>query len=239
MGSVYDADFTEIYDIIYHSRGKNYSAEAEELARLIRARKPNAASVLDVACGTGGHLRFLGELFDRAAGIDLSEDMLAVAETRMPGIGLHRGDMRDFDLASTFDAIICMFSSIGYLRSTAELDKTLGCFAQHLNLGGVIAIEPWFFPDTFIPGHVSADLARANGRTIARISHSVREGDATRMEIRYIDADDSGIRQLADTHRLTLFTRDEYEAAFTQAGCTAEYIVSDRFAPGIFVGVRK
>jgi SAM-dependent methyltransferase len=239
MNSVYEADFAEIYDIIHQSRGKDYLAESEELARLIRARKPNAASVLDVACGTGGHLRFLRELFDWAAGLELSEDMLAIAETRIPGIGLHQGDMRDFDLASTFDAIICMFSSIGYLQSTAELDKTLGCLAQHLNPGGVIVIEPWFFPNTFIPGYVAADLARANGRTIARISHSVREGDSTKMEVRYIDADSSGIRQLADTHRLTLFTCDEYEAAFTQAGCFAEYIVSDRFAPGLFVGIRK
>ncbi|MGH4011337.1 MAG: class I SAM-dependent DNA methyltransferase [Pseudonocardiaceae bacterium] len=236
---MYGADFAEIYDIIHQSRGKDYSGEVEELARLIRARKPNAASVLDVACGTGGHLRFLRELFDRAEGLELSEDMLAIAQTKMPGIRLHQGDMRDFDLAGTFDAITCMFSSIGYLRSTAELDRTLGRLTQHLNPGGVVAIEPWVFPDTFISGYVAADLARVNGRTIARISHSVREGDATKMEVRYIDADGSGIRQLVETHQLTLFTRDEYEAAFTQAGCTAEYIVEDRFPRGLFVGVHR
>ncbi|MEU4711955.1 class I SAM-dependent methyltransferase [Nocardia salmonicida] len=234
---MYEADFAEIYDHIHRSRGKDYAAEAAELARLIRERNPGAASVLDVACGTGGHLLPLRQQFDRVEGLELSEDMLALAQTRLAGIRLHRGDMREFRLDSTYDAIVCMFSSIGYLRTTAELDRTLNCFARHLNPGGVIVIESWVFPEAFLPGYVSADIARTAGRTIARFSHSVREGNATRMEVHYLDATESGIRHLTDAHQLTLFTRDEYEAAFDRASCKVNYLENDKFPRGVFVGV--
>lgn len=234
---MYEADFAEIYDHIHRSRGKDYEAEAEELARVVRERKPDARSVLDVACGTGGHLLPLGRLFDRAEGLEVSGDMLAIAGSRLPGTRLHRGDMRDFRLDATFDAIVCMFSSIGYLRSTAELDETLRCFARHLDPGGVVVIESWVFPEAFLPGYVAADIARSGDRAIARVSHSVREGDATRMQVHYLDAGPAGIRHLTDTHLLTLFTRDEYEAAFGRASCPAEYLESSTFSRGVFVGV--
>jgi SAM-dependent methyltransferase len=234
---MYEADFAEIYDHVHQSRGKDYTAEAAELAALIRARKPGAASVLDVACGTGGHLLPLLDLFGRVEGLELSGDMLGIARPRMPSVPLHQGDMRDFALDGAFDAITCLFSSIGYLRTTAELDKTLSCFARHLNPGGVAAIESWVFPDTFLPGYVASDLVRLNGRAIARMSHSVRENGVTRMEVHYLDGGPGGIRHLTDTHRLTMFTRDEYEAAFGQAGFDVEYVVSERFPRGVFAGV--
>jgi ubiquinone/menaquinone biosynthesis C-methylase UbiE len=236
---VYEAEFAEIYDIIHQHRGKDYAAEVIEIARLVRQRKPDADSVLDVACGTGGHLRFLAESFGRAEGLELSADMLAVAKTRVPAIRLHQGDMRDFRLNGRFDAITCMFSSIGYLRSTVDLDRTLACLARHLTPGGVLAIEPWVFPDTFLPGYVASDMARMNGRTVVRVSHSVREDDATRMRVHYLDADATGIRELTDTHLLSLFTRTDYETAFARAGCTAKLLDATPVPRGLYVGVLK
>jgi SAM-dependent methyltransferase len=147
--------------------------------------------------------------------------------------------MRDFDLGRTFDAITLMFSSIGYVESNAELDQTLRCLARHLVPGGVVIIEPWVFPDTFDPGYVSADLARDNGRTVARVSHSIQEGDAVKMTVHYISADVTGARHLSDTHRLRLFTREQYGDAFARAGCTAEFIQPERFGRGLFVGVKR
>ncbi|MFD9961813.1 class I SAM-dependent DNA methyltransferase [Amycolatopsis sp. NPDC058986] len=235
---MYQNDFAEIYDHIHAHRGKDYAAEAAELAALVRARMPQAASVLDVACGTGGHLKPLAELFGSTAGLELSEDMIAIARRRVPEIPLSQGDMRDFRLDGSFDAVTCMFSSIGYLRTPAELGRTLRCFARHLTAGGVVVIEPWVFPETFVPGYVASDLVRLDGRAITRISHSVREGDVTRMDVHYLDAGPAGIRHLTDTHRLSLFSRADYETAFARAGCSAEYVVTERFPRGLFVGVR-
>ncbi|MFC9087299.1 class I SAM-dependent DNA methyltransferase [Nocardiopsis dassonvillei] len=236
---MYEGEFAGIYDHIHSSRGKDYRAEAKELERLIRTRRPDASSVLDVACGTGGHLVPLRDLFDRVEGLDPSPDMLAIAGRRVPRATLHRGDMRDFAIGGSFDAIVCMFSSIGYLSTVEELNETLARFVHHLTPGGVIVIEPWVFPEKFTPGYVATDLARVEGRSIARFSHSAREGDTTRMEVHYLDADASGIRHLTDVHRLRLFTEAAYRAAFRQAGCSVEYVADDGFPRGAFVGVSK
>ncbi|GAA2804643.1 class I SAM-dependent DNA methyltransferase [Crossiella cryophila] len=236
---MYGAAYAEIYDLIYASRDKDYAGESAELAALVRARKPDAASLLDVACGTGGHLAHLKQEFGTVAGLEQSEHMIARANRAMPDIPVYQGDMRDFHVERTFDAVVCMFSSIGYVGSTAALDSTLKSFAHHLNPGGVIIIEPWYFPDGFLPGYIANDLVRTPDRVTVRVSHSTREGDQVPMTVHYIDAQrDAGIKHYTDVHWMTLFEREQYEAAFEQAGCRVEYLPGGRFNCGLFVGTR-
>src|SRR5262245_54305782 len=107
---MYDERVAEIYDLIYGVR-KDYPAEAVELTAIIRERAPLARSLLDVACGTGEHLRFLREHFDTAEGLELAAPMRAVAAAKLPEVTVHAGDMRDFQLGRTFDAVVCLFSA--------------------------------------------------------------------------------------------------------------------------------
>jgi hypothetical protein len=52
-----------IYDLIYEASGKDYAAEARKVDTQIRDRNPTARSLLDIACGTGGHLRHLRDIY--------------------------------------------------------------------------------------------------------------------------------------------------------------------------------
>ncbi len=45
-----------VYDVMNVARGKSYADEVATLLRLVRERVGDAASLLDVACGTGLHL---------------------------------------------------------------------------------------------------------------------------------------------------------------------------------------
>jgi len=47
----------ELYDAIYSF--KNYSGECDRLRSLINQFAPGARTILDVACGTGEHAKFL------------------------------------------------------------------------------------------------------------------------------------------------------------------------------------
>lgn len=235
---MYGAEAADVYDALHSARGKDFLAEAAEVAQLIRSRAPAAASLLDVACGTGGHLRAFRELFDEVAGVDAAEPMLAVARARMPGTVLHHGDMRHFAMGRSFDAITCLFSSIGYLPTVDGLTAALRRFAAHLAPDGVVIVEPWWFPETFLPGHVAGDVVTVDGRTIARVSHSVRDGDWSVLTVHYlVGSTAAGVRHFAETHRLRLFTRAQYEAAFVAAGLTAEYLTRTRSNRGLFVAV--
>ena len=42
-----------VYDLLYEGAGKDYEAEATALHAVVQERAPGAASLLDVACGTG------------------------------------------------------------------------------------------------------------------------------------------------------------------------------------------
>jgi dTDP-3-amino-3,6-dideoxy-alpha-D-glucopyranose N,N-dimethyltransferase/dTDP-3-amino-3,4,6-trideoxy-alpha-D-glucopyranose N,N-dimethyltransferase len=236
--TLYGVSYVDIYDQLMRNRGKDYAGQAEEVARLVREQHPAASSLLDVACGTGLHLRFFAKLFDRVMGVDGSPDMLAFARTRLPDIQLRRADMREFRLSESFDVITCMFA-VPHLRSVAELEKTVGCFADHLAPGGVLVIEPWFDPDRFAPGYVATDLIECPDRTIFRVSHSSHHDEdpaRVRMVVHFVEADHGrGIRHATETIDMTLFNQEQYSAAFASNGCTADYVPGGRFPRGLWL----
>ncbi|MFI6517031.1 class I SAM-dependent methyltransferase [Spirillospora sp. NPDC050679] len=235
---MYGAEVAEIFELVNRERGRDYRAEAAEVARQVRAELPRAASLLDVACGAGSHLRFLAESFDRVEGLEISEPMLERARALLPGVPLHQGDMRDFDLGRRFDAVVSMTGSVGYMSDPGELEGLLRRFARHLAPGGVAVVDPWWFRERFLDGHVSADVVEAGGRTIARVSHSALEGAASRVEVRYVVADPgSGVRSFAESHLISLFTRRQYETAFDRAGFRTRYVEGVQSGRGLFVGV--
>jgi ubiquinone/menaquinone biosynthesis C-methylase UbiE len=82
------------YDLIYS--WKNYRQEADHLLAIIHTRLPGAKTILDVACGTGEHLRYLRE-FDRT-GLDLDPELLRVARAKLPDVCLVQSDMVAFEL---------------------------------------------------------------------------------------------------------------------------------------------
>ncbi|MEU8272069.1 class I SAM-dependent methyltransferase [Sphaerisporangium sp. NPDC049002] len=230
----------EIYDALYQGRDRAYEADSQKLVTYVRERNPSASALLDVACGTGRNLRSFADAFEHVEGVDLAEDMLRVAQKRLPGVPLHQGDMKDFRLDRKFDAVTCLFSAIGYLDDAEQLNAALRCFGRHLNPGGVIIVEPWYFPENALSGRVMGDVVTVDGQTIARLSHTVVEGRVHRMTAQYLVADpQSSIRHFTDLHMLSLFTRQEYETAFTEAGATSvEFLETGRDRPGLFVGVK-
>ncbi|MER6165456.1 class I SAM-dependent methyltransferase [Streptomyces violaceorubidus] len=235
---MYGRELADVYEEIYRSRGKDWGQEAADVARVITERNPGADSLLDVACGTGAHLGVFGQKFGVAEGLEIAEPMRRIAEQRLPGTTVHAGDMRDFRLGRTYAAVSCMFCAIGYLETVADMRSAIRSMAHHLEPGGVLVVEPWWFPENFIEGYVAGDLARAEHRTIARISHTTRKGRATRMEVRFTVGDATGIQQFTEIDVLTLFTKEEYLSAFADAGCSVEFLEGGPTGRGLFVGVR-
>jgi len=234
----FGAQHAEVYELTYRARGKDWASEAADVTRRIRARRPGANSLLDVACGTGAHLATFQSLFEHVEGLELAPAMRDRAVRRLPTVRIHPGDMRDFELGRRFDAVTCLFTSIAYLPTVAEMRAAIASMARHLVPGGVLVMEPWWFPETFIDGYVGGDLVRDNGRTVARVSHSTKQGRATRMEVRWVVGEPTGIREFTEFEVMTLFSRDEFEAAFTDAGCEVTYQDGWLTGRGLFTAVR-
>ena len=223
------------YDIVYGF--KDYEGEAARITELIRARAPHAQSLLDTACGTGRHLEYLAQTF-AAEGLDVDPRLLEVARARVPGVPLHEGNLVDFDLGRTFDAVTCLFSSIGYVRRPHYLRRAVKRLATHVAPGGVLIIEPWLAPSDYRVGHHSVLVAEGDGVSIARVAVAEREGDLSRMDMNYLIATDAGVEHAVERHELGLFTEAHYTGALTTAGLSVEHDPEGLIGRGLYIGTR-
>jgi len=223
----------DAYDLIYDGIGKDYRGEAAEVAELVRARRPGARTLLDVACGTGAHLLHLQDDF-AVEGVELSAHMADRARDRLPGVIVHEGDMRLFDLGRRFDVVTCLFSSIGYTRTPEDLDRALAAMARHLEPGGVLVVDAWLTPDAWTDGHVGAEAATEPGRAVARTARSWRMGRTSVLDMTWVVTTSAGTDTFTERHELGLFTTEETRASLEGAG-----LVSVEELPGAVAGERS
>lgn len=225
LGLMFDRS-AHVYDLLYGAM-KDYEDEAQALTSLIRARNPSARSLLDVACGTGEHLRVLRSSFENLAGVDMEPGMLEIARAKVPDASISEGDMRVFDLDRTFDAVTCLFSSVGYMATTDDLDAAIGRMAAHLAPAGVLVVDGWIRPEAWWDG-VNMHALAASERDIAaaRVGRTWREGDHTTLQFRYLIATADGFDEQEETHVMTLFTDEQYRRAFERAGLSPEIVLS-------------
>lgn len=232
---VYDRS-AHAYDLIQAARGRDYSAQADQLVAMISARCPSANSVLDVACGTGLHLASLRRHFTELAGVDLSRAMLRRARDALGDVPLELGDMRSFQLSRRFDVVVCLFSSIGYLLTLDDVRAAVSNMADHVDAGGLLVVEPWIHPDRWRLGHRVAEAANADGLAVSRVSVNGREGHVSTFDLYWTIASDRGVDQFTERHRMGLYSPEEYLDAFRRANLTVEHGDTGLIGRGMFIG---
>ena len=224
----------ELYDAIYFSF-KDYAVEAADIARRIREEHPRARTVLDVACGTGEHARLLAAQGFAVDGVDLNREFLRLARLKHPAGRFYEADMREFDLPDRYDAVICMFSSIGYVRTLPELERALRTFGKHVAPGGVVIVEPWFPPGVLTGGHQSTRSAEANGVRVERVGTTEVDGRLCNLRFDYTIYEGDVVRRTTEIHELGLFTVEETLDAFSAAGLRARHEAASELNRGLYI----
>jgi SAM-dependent methyltransferase len=225
------------YDALY-SRIKDYGAEAGQIATLVREQAPGATHLLDVGCGTGIHLSHLRGEF-QVEGVEPDAAMAAVARRRLPGVRVHEVDMRSMDLGRLFDAVVCLYSVVGYLLTADDLDRGVAAMARHLVPEGVLVVEPWFSAERWLEleeGQVGINLVEPDGELLVRMVRCWSEGPLSHMEMHYLRGSSSSIDHLVEHHRLRLYSDNEYRAAFARAGLAVERVEPGPSGRGLYVG---
>ena len=203
------SESSELYDFIY-SEFKDFDAEARDVASLLRRKSPSARRILDVGCGTGRHASALTvEHGFEIDGLDIQPGFLEIARRRCPRGTFYLGDMADFDLGHCYEAVICLFSSIGYVKTTDRLAMAARCMRRHLSDGGVALIEPWFTQDAFEGGSVYMQTVDREDMKICRVSRSEVRGKISWLEFHYLIGEGQEIRHLREEHELGLFSHEE------------------------------
>ena len=220
------------YDALYSF--KDYGAAVAELKRVLAEEAPDAKTLLDVGCGTGRHLELLAEDYE-VEGLDLNPKMLDVARERNPGVELHEADMTEFSLGKRFDVVTCLFSSIAYVRTADRMREATRRLCEHLNPGGVVVLEPWFPPDSYWTGTITANFVDQPDLKIAWMYTSEREDLLSVLDIHYLVGRPEAVERFEERHEMGLFTQDEHLEAFRAAGLEARYSEGGPFGRGLYV----
>ena len=224
------------YDVLYS--WKDYAGEVDRLHEIVQQRVPGARTLLDVGCGTGRHLELLRGRYD-VAGVDLDPALLAIARERVPGVPLHEADMVELDLGRKFDAVVCLFSSIGYVRTRDRLEAAVVAMASHLASSGVLVIEPWILADKWQPRYVGALLAGDETLKVARVNtNEVRDGVSV-LDMHHLVGAPEGVDYFVERHELGLWSHEDYLAAVEAAGLAPEHDPEGLMGRGLYVGVRS
>ena len=228
---------TEYYDLVYSF--KNYGEEANKIRDLIRHEYPAASTVLDVACGTGEHAKFLSAHF-HVDGLDLEPGFVEIAQRKVPSGRFVVADMRTFDLGRHYDVVQCLFSSIGYLKHGDEVVQALRCFRQHLVEAGIILVEPWFTPEAWkVGGPFMVPPVDRPDIKICRVNLSEREGQLAKLRFHYLIAKRDSVEYLQEEHELALYTVQEMLEFFERAGLQAQYDPEGIWGRGLYIGRLK
>jgi len=101
---------------------------------------PQAASLLELGCGTGSILAGLSAV-PSLTGLDLSPEMLSIARTKVPAARFIEGDMTSFDMSEEFDIIVCVFDTLNHLPTFDSWTSLFGRVHAHLAEGGLFMFD--------------------------------------------------------------------------------------------------
>jgi ubiquinone/menaquinone biosynthesis C-methylase UbiE len=234
----YYTKLAQYYDLSYD--WKDYSKESKKIHQLIQKYKQTKGNqLLDVACGTGNHIKYLKRDYN-ITGYDLNKEMLAIAKQKFSDIRFIQGDMTSFNFKKKFDVVTCLFSSIAYTKTYRNLEKTLSCFYNHLKSGGVTIIEPFLSPQIYQQGYQRIKCVDKPGIRLARIDISKKRGNTAILDINFLVSTKKKVEHIKDIHKLGLFDTDKFLSIMKNQGFQAKYLKRGLMkGRGLYIGVKK
>lgn len=138
------ANFASVYDRLMQD--VPYTEWIRYLNRLFEKHGITPESILDIGCGTGNVTLPLAEMGYNLTGLDMSAEMLAVAESKAREKNLNikwvQQDMIMMNLGGLqYDMVISMTDSLNYLEDSKSMEQVFSLVRDVLNPGG------WFIFD--------------------------------------------------------------------------------------------
>ena len=118
-------DLSGYYDLM--CADIDYQAQSSCIHRLQQIFGNGAKTHLDLACGTGPHVRHFIDLGYQSSGLDINQPMLELAAARCPEAQFSLQDMSNFSVDEPLDLITCFLYSVHY---NADLKKLKECIVN-------------------------------------------------------------------------------------------------------------
>ena len=218
------------YPMLYRHRNEIEAQEfLSNLMNFLQLRV--GASVLDLACGQGRHARTLHALGYNVVGLDLSPASIAVArELAAAGQEFDVADMRDFNLSQSFDAIVNLFTSFGYLSDETDNTRVLARVYDHLKPEGIFILD-------YLNAYPLLNRSEEEQCTVVDgVEFRTRKYSDAKCVMKDIAISD-GAKIKHFQERVQLFTCEDLTRLLSQTGFTVEHVFGsyalDAFEPSI------
>ena len=119
----------------------NYREQSEYVRRLHNLLGNDGKNYLDLACGTGPHIRHFIDFGFNTSGVDINQPMLDIAQTRCPEAQFSQQDMANLHLQEKMDLISCFLYSIHYNQTISALSECIASAHAALKPGGVFCFN--------------------------------------------------------------------------------------------------
>jgi SAM-dependent methyltransferase len=232
--SVFEA-YSQYYDLLY--RDKNYAAEASYVHELIERERPGSQTLLDLGCGTGRHDFLLSEHGYRVTGVDMSADMLKVADAErskrlasgselLPPL-FAQGDVRSVRLGQRFDVVVSLFHVMSYQTSNEDLLAAFTTLREHAVPGGLVLFDAWYGP-TVLTDRPAVRVKRLSGDgfDVTRMAEPVFHPNENVVDVNYqimiVDRETRHTEQLRETHRMRYLFLPEVQQMLERVGLRLE-----------------
>ncbi len=132
-------DLSGYYDLM--CADINYREQSDYVRRLHQLFGNEGKDYLDLACGTGPHIRHFIDFGYTASGVDINQPMLDIAQTRCPEGEFRQQDMSKLNLHEQVDLISCFLYSIHYNQSITTLTHCIESAHRALKPGGLFCFN--------------------------------------------------------------------------------------------------
>lgn len=210
--------FAQVYDTLMddtlYTRWRDYT----------QARVPAGANLLELAGGSGSLALLLAQAGYAVTDLDLSADMLALAEQKLAAanvdVPLLQGDMRDLSGLGPYDAVTCFDDSICYMPDLKAVTQVFTQVAGVLPTDGEFLFDAHSLHqvDDLFPGYMynyqTDDYAFLWTSYAGDLPHTVEHDLTFFVYDEKLDA----YHPLSETHYERTYPVADYERALAQAG---------------------
>ncbi|EHJ92060.1 class I SAM-dependent DNA methyltransferase [Vreelandella boliviensis] len=132
-------DLSGYYDLM--CADIDYPAQSNAICRLHQIFGNGGTTHLDLACGTGPHVRHFIDLGYTSSGLDINQPMLDIAAVRCPEAQFTLQDMSSFEVSEPQDLITCFLYSIHYNGGIEKLTACISSVHRALASGGIFCFN--------------------------------------------------------------------------------------------------
>jgi len=224
-------DYAAYYDLLY--KDKDYKKEAALIHELIQKQFPGAKTILNLGCGTGSHDLYLVNYGYQITGIDFSEEMIELANTKkkerkIKDVEFLFGDVRSFRIKKKFDIVISLFHVFSYQLTNNDVLRQINTAVEHLNSNGIFIFDCWYGPGVLSDKpHIRHRILENEILRIHRIANPVIYAKENKVDVNYTILVHNKINNMSyeinEKHPMRYFFNYELDLFAEIIGCRIDY----------------